>query len=146
MFKTNYRNYAVPGLRTNHFLHDLLNNELAVKEGWQKKSTPAANVKESAEKFQIELAAPGMQKTDFVIRVEEGVLIISSEKKKEEVTENEKFTRKEFSYHAFSRSFAIPENVDEDAIKAAYENGILSVELPKKTVETKENKRQIVIS
>lgn len=146
MFKTNYRNYALPALRANHFLHDLLNNELIVNDGWMKKSTPAANVKESAEKFRIELAAPGMEKTDFVIKAEDGVLIISSEKKREEVQENEKFTRKEFSYHAFSRSFTIPENVDEEGIKAAYENGILSVELPKKVVETKENKRQIVIS
>ncbi len=146
MFKTNYRSYAVPALRANHFFNDFMNVESPINEALMKRTTPAANVKESADKFLIQLAAPGMEKTDFVIRAEEGVLTISSEKKKEETTENEKFTRKEFAYHSFTRSFSIPENVDVDAIKASYENGILSLELPKKVEEVKENKRQIVIS
>src|SRR5690606_30001297 len=88
---------------------------------------------EHEKNFEIELAAPGMKKEDFNITVENGVLTISSEKeeKKEETEKN--YTRKEFSYSSFTRSFTLPENVSEDEIKAHYENGILKLVVAKRT-------------
>jgi HSP20 family protein len=97
-------------------------------------TVPAVNVSENENDFQIEVAAPGMTKDDFKITLENDTLTISSEKKEEH---NEKkdgqYTRKEFSYQSFSRSFTIPERiVDGDRISAKYNNGLLHITLPKK--------------
>jgi HSP20 family protein len=95
-------------------------------------TVPAVNVKETENEFQIELAAPGMDKKDFNINLENSTLTVSSEHKEEAREEDENFTRKEFSYQSFQRSFNIPENmVDGDKIDAKYKDGILHIKLPK---------------
>lgn len=93
---------------------------------------PAVNVKENGNEFKIEFAAPGFTKTDFKINVEANVLTISAEKKEEKKDENEKYTRKEFSYNSFSRSFTLPQSVNADKIDAKYNDGILRLCIPKK--------------
>ncbi len=94
---------------------------------------PSVNVKESADGFEVDMAAPGLEKKDFKIEINHGVLTISSEKKVENETKTgEHFTRREFSYQSFSRSFTLPEMVDGDKVSAKYENGILKVSIPKK--------------
>ncbi len=93
---------------------------------------PAVNVKESNTEFNIEFAAPGFNKSDFKINVESNVLTISAEKKEEKKNENEKFTRREFSYNSFSRSFTLPQTVNADKIDAKYNDGILKLNIPKK--------------
>jgi HSP20 family protein len=93
---------------------------------------PAVNISENAEKFSIELAAPGLSKEDFNIKLEKDVLVISTSKKTEEVTEGTKFTRKEFSFHSFSRSFNLPEIADQENISAEYKDGILVLSIAKK--------------
>ncbi|MCE7993998.1 MAG: Hsp20/alpha crystallin family protein [Roseivirga sp.] len=93
---------------------------------------PAANVKENENEFTIDLAVPGMKKDDFRIEIENGALSISSEKKEESEDKTDDYTRKEFSYSSFSRSFRLPDSVKEDKIKAKYDNGVLIVSLPKK--------------
>jgi HSP20 family protein len=100
---------------------------------------PATNIMEKENSYQIELAAPGLQKGDFKISLENNILTVSSEKTSEKKEETENYTRKEFQYGSFSRSFTLPKTVESDKIKAAYENGILKVELPKKE-ETKVSK------
>ncbi len=97
-------------------------------------SLPAVNVKESEEGYEVEVAAPGMSKEDFKVEVEHDVLTISSEKEqKNEEKEEGKYTKREFSYQSFQRSFRLPEGqVDGDKIKARYENGILHLSLPKR--------------
>ncbi|PWJ41114.1 Hsp20/alpha crystallin family protein [Sediminitomix flava] len=90
---------------------------------------PAVNIKESETGFTLEIAAPGLEKEDFNIKVEENTLQVSTEKKEEA---DVKFYRKEFSYDAFKRSFKLPRNVDTEQISASYINGILTLELPKK--------------
>jgi HSP20 family protein len=91
----------------------------------------AVNIHESDNSFQLEFAAPGFEKTDFKINVENKHLTVSAEKKTE-VNEKEKnYSRKEFALTTFSRSFTLPENADEESIKAEYKNGILFVEIPK---------------
>lgn len=94
---------------------------------------PAVNIAETADCFEVELAAPGFDKADFKIEVNNNVLIVSSEKRVEKETkENQQFTRREFSYQSFSRSFTLPETVEEDKISARYDEGILKVNIPKK--------------
>ena len=96
-------------------------------------TVPSANIKESAEKFEIHIAAPSFAKDDFKIEVNNNVLTVCSEKKVEnETKEGERFTRKEFSYQSFCRSFTLPIRADTEKISANYENGILAVDIPKK--------------
>ncbi len=94
---------------------------------------PSVNIKETADAFEVEVAAPGFDKSDFNIELDNNLLTISSEKKVEnEVKEDEKITRQEFSYQSFKRTFTLPEIVEGDKITAKYENGILSLTIPKK--------------
>lgn len=94
---------------------------------------PAVNVTELEHQFKIELAAPGLEKGDFNIKVEEDQLTISAERKQEteEKKEDGKFLRREFNFASFKRSFRLPENVDAEHISANYNNGVLVLELPK---------------
>jgi len=107
---------------------------------------PKTNIKETPVEFVIELAAPGMEKSDFKINLEENNLIISAEKKEQKLEENEKFTRKEFHFNAFKRAFTLPETLDTELIEATYNNGILSIHLPKKAVDAKVQKKEIAVS
>ncbi len=94
---------------------------------------PAVNIAETADCFEVELAAPGFEKADFKIEVNNNILTVSSEKKVvNETRENQKFIKREFSYQSFSRTFTLPETVDNDQISAKYEEGVLKVEIPKK--------------
>lgn len=107
---------------------------------------PSVNIKENEEGFEVEMAIPGMDKGDFKIELNQDVLTISSEKKVEnEVKEGEHFTRREFSYQSFSRSFTLPNTVDNEKINAKYENGILSVAIPKREEARPKPVRQIAI-
>ena len=89
------------------------------------------NVKETDDSYHLELAAPGMKKEDFKIELDENVLTVSSERKEEHNEEKENYTRREFSYASFSRSFSLPGSVNGDKIKANYKDGVLSVDIPK---------------
>ncbi len=94
---------------------------------------PSVNIKENAESFAVELAAPGFEKADFKIELNRNMLTISSDKKLEtETNEGEVFTKREFSYQSFSRSFTLPQIADGDRIEANYANGILTVSIPKR--------------
>ena len=95
---------------------------------------PSANINETEKEYKIELAVPGTERKDFKVAVENGVLNVSSEKEEELEDEDVNYTRKEYSYSVFKRSFSLPDNCLEDKIKAKYENGILSLMLPKKEV------------
>ena len=110
-------------------------------------SLPAVNVKETNDDFVIELAAPGMEKSDFKVNFKNNVLTISSEKKNESEEKNENYTRKEFSYQSFQRSFTVAENaVVGDKIAAKYNNGILNITLPKREEVKPQPEREIKIS
>ncbi len=95
--------------------------------------TPAVNVKENDEGFHLEVAVPGYEKGDFNIELDHDTLTISSERKQEKEENKENYTRREFNFKSFKRSFHLPENiVDADKINARYENGILNIDLPKR--------------
>ncbi len=113
-------------------------------------SIPAVNIKENFANFVIEVAVPGLQREKIAIEVEENLLKISSEvsNEKEETNkteDNTKFTRKEFNYSKFKRSFTLPDSVNVDEINATYKEGILTITIPKKE-EQKEIKRMVEIS
>lgn len=96
------------------------------------RSVPAVNVVESEDSYEVDVAAPGKSKDDFKVEVDNRVLIISSESEAETETEEKNFTRKEYNHSAFSRSFTLPDNAEEEKIKACYKNGVLKIEIPKK--------------
>lgn len=110
-------------------------------------SLPAVNVKERDNEFVIDVAAPGMSKNDFKINFLNNVLTISSEKKDEKEDKNENYTRKEFAYQSFQRSFTVAENtIDSDKIGAKYNDGILHITLPKRDEAKPKPMREIKIS
>jgi len=118
--------------------------------GWtapdfRKQAMPAVNIRETESTFDLQLSAPGFKKEDFKIAVDNDLLTISAEFKKEEENKSDRYTRKEFSQVSFTRSFTLPEMLETESIKASYENGILSVSLPKKA-EIKSTPKEIKIS
>lgn len=109
---------------------------------------PGVNIKETPENFEVEVAAPGMSKKDFKIELDGNSLTISSEKSNtQEQREDEKYTRREFSYQSFYRTFHLPkEVVDLDNIEAKYENGLLHLLIPKKEEAKQKPPKLIQIS
>ncbi len=93
---------------------------------------PPVNIVEKNDLYYLQLAAPGIDKADFNIKLDGKMLTISVEKKEEKSATNEKMIRREFSYKSFKRSFTVDEKIDAAGISARYENGILSLDLPKK--------------
>lgn len=113
---------------------------------WQRElSIPAVNVKETDAAFELEVAAPGMKKDDFKIEIKDGNLVISAETKEEKEEKGKNFTRREFNFSSFNRSFWLPENVKPGEVKATYKEGILYLSLPKIKVEKKEPAKLIEV-
>ncbi|MDP2889526.1 MAG: Hsp20/alpha crystallin family protein [Bacteroidota bacterium] len=107
---------------------------------------PSVNIREDENGFEVDMAAPGFEKKDFKIELINNLLTISSEKKVEtETKEGQQFTRQEFSYQSFSRSFTLPNTVEGEKIQAKYENGILKVAIPKKEEAKPKPVKQIEI-
>ena len=124
-----------PSLINNSWLSDFFDKDRFFDSDWMKNQTvPSVNVKENEKNFEVEMAAPGLTKKDFKITAENGILTISSEKKEEKEEKEKGYTRKEFNYSSFSRSFTLPENTNEEDIKAVYENGILKLSIAKKAL------------
>ena len=96
---------------------------------------PPVNIIEKTDRYQLSIAAPGFEKADFIIKLEANTLSISTEKKETLTEETDKLIRKEFGYKAFKRSFTIDEKIDTANISAKYENGILTLELPKREIQ-----------
>ena len=106
---------------------------------------PAVNIIEKEKEYKIELAVPGMRKDHFEIEMEEGILSISANRDEEKTSEKGKFTRREFSYNRFRRSFTIPESVDPAKIDANYAKGVLFISLPKRKEALPQPKKLISI-
>jgi HSP20 family protein len=114
--------------------------------GFDNSTMPAVNIKEGKNDFVVEVAAPGMKKDDFKIELDNNILVIWSEKEdsREENKEGQ-FTRQEFSYQSFKRTFTLPNTIEEKDIKASYNEGILNIVLPKKEEAKEKPKRMIKI-
>jgi HSP20 family protein len=109
-------------------------------------SLPKVNIKETADAYFVEMAVPGLKKSDFQIDLENQLLSISTEVEEKSEEKEENYTRREFGYSSFKRSFTLPETVDEEKIKANYREGILSIHLPKKEEAKQKPPRNIKIS
>ncbi len=120
----------------------LLTNDFFLENKW----VPAMNVKETDDRFEIEIAAPGFTKKDFNLSIENGVLRIEAENKEEMEKKEDDYTRREFNYNSFYRSFTLPENVNvEEMIDATYKRGILKLVLNKLHVDEITPKRVIEV-
>lgn len=111
-------------------------------------NVPSANFRETAKEYLVEIAAPGLERKDFNIELENHTLTISAEKEesKEEKEDNNGYFRKEYSFNSFCRSFALPENVKEGAIDAKYENGVLKLTVPKEKETPLKQVKKIAVS
>jgi len=109
-------------------------------------SLPMVNIKETADAYFVEMAAPGLKKSDFHIDLDNQILSISTEMEYGNEQNGENYTRREFGYSSFKRTFTLPETVDDGKIKAGYNEGILSIHLPKKEEAKQKPARSIKIS
>jgi HSP20 family protein len=107
---------------------------------------PKVNIKETADAFIVDMAVPGLKKSDFHIDIDNQVLSISTETKEENHHKEENYTRREFGYASFKRTFTLPESVNDGKINAKYIDGILSIILPKKEEAKRKPVRNIKIS
>lgn len=108
-------------------------------------TTPSINIMEEKDRFLVEVASPGLEKSDFDIKIDNDHLIISAQKEIKTEEEKENFTRREFNYTSFNRSFYLPENVDSEKIDAKYKDGILTISLSKKEESIDNGPKQIEI-
>lgn len=139
------RNTLFPTLVDDFFTNDLFNFDRDLMK-FKTDITPNVNVSETDKEYKIEMAAPGLEKKDFKISVEKGILTVSAEKESEKSEEKKNYWRREFSYNQFSRSFSVPANSVADKIDAKYENGILNITLPKKEIAAPNPKKDIKVA
>lgn len=137
--------FSRPARSFNNLFDEFL-NDLPVAWNKEAGSThfPPVNIVETSDAYHVELSAPGRNKEDFAINLDNGLLTISYEKKEEKTSEEYKTVRKEFSFHSFKRSFTLDDKVNVENIQAKYENGLLKVLLPKKE-QVKESAKQISV-
>lgn len=128
----------------DQFINDIFSNwRNEMNEG---NKVPRVNIAETDGEFLVEMAAPGMKRNDFQIELDNDHLLISAEVKNSREDENVSFTRKEFSYESFKRSFHLPNSVERDKIQARYENGLLRLVIPKKEEAKRKPPKKIKIS
>ena len=140
----------LPIRKTQAWLPEILFNDWfndSVFGGQRTITSPALNILEKENGFRVELAAPGMVKEDIKVDInKENQLVISAEKKTEQEEKQHRYLRKEFAYAQFVKMLTLPDDVDREAICASYENGILSVEIPRKPKQVAEETKSISIS
>ena len=141
--KTLVKSNGFPTLSS--MLEDFWNTDKFFSRSFEKDWLPAVNVRDTADKFQFEMAVPGFNKDDFKITIDDGALTVSAEVNSETKEEDENYTRQEFSCSSFTRTFNLPENVKEDNISATYTDGLLKIDL-KKTEKQAAPKKEIKIS
>jgi HSP20 family protein len=134
--------YSYPTLLETFFGKDAVSDRFAPAFT---DSTPAINVLENEDGYRIEVAAPGMQKSDFKLDLNHNHLTISARKEQNEEQTNEKYTRREFRYASFQRTFTLPTSIDPEKVQATYTDGILGIELPRREEARVKPSRQIEI-
>jgi HSP20 family protein len=132
-----------PSLVDEYFKGDILPGFFDVES---RLTLPAVNITEGKEEYRIDVAAPGLNKEDFKVTLENNVLTVTSEKEEKQEENNDKVMRKEFSYCTFSRSFSLPQTVNAEKIRATHKDGILQVIVPKREEAREKPSREIKIS
>jgi HSP20 family protein len=143
---TKYRTRPYPGSPFNALMNEFLSGDIGRVTGMDApgRSTPAVNIIEREDHFELRMLAPGFTREDLKLNVENDLLTISAEKKNEELQQNERYTRREFSFNSFKRSFNLPEGVPVERITANFEDGVLHLNIPKAEQE-KPRRREIAI-
>jgi len=145
LIKFNRRNNLFPVF--NSWADNFFKDDDGFLANWNAaQNFPPVNVEETEKEFQVSLAAPGLKKEDFNIEIKDNSLVISSETSDSSEEKDENYTRKEFSFSSFQRSFWLPENVNTNNIKASYEDGLLKISVPKLKVEKAEVSKKIEVA
>ena len=145
--KLTKRGETVPSLFNDLFRpwESLFDNGGSLLNNLRTYNVPAANITENKDNFEVSLAAPGMKKDDFNIDVEGNMMTISAEKEEKKEEKDERYSRREFNYTSFSRSFTLPDGVNKDKIDASYDNGLLKIYLPKTDEAKKLSAKHIAV-
>lgn len=114
-------------------LSDFFDDDVLFNRPMGRRSMPSVNIRETDKAYELEMAAPGYSKKDFNISIENNMLTVSAEKKEEHEKKEHHYTRREFGYESFNRSFNLPANTNEEDVNARYEDGILRLSINKKT-------------
>ncbi len=133
---------SLPSLVEEFFNRDFPYNW---NSNWATVSSPAVNIIEDNDEYRIEVAAPSLKKGDFKINLEKDLLTISANKEETKEDKDETYTRREYNYSSFSRSFTLPDSVNGEKISAEYKDGILSINVPKHEVAKAKPAREIAI-
>jgi HSP20 family protein len=139
------RRSDLPSTMGGSMLSDFFDDRFMTPQWLRGDTMPAVNIRESDKKYEIELAAPGYQKSDFNVTLDNGILTVSAETKDEKETGPENYRRREFTCRSFSRSFALPENVEDKDVDAVYLDGLLKLSINKKQDGSARPKRTIQI-
>jgi HSP20 family protein len=107
---------------------------------------PSVNISEEKDHYMVSLAVPGLKKDDFKIDIDGNMLTISSEKEQNKEDKDKKYTRKEYSFSSFSRSFSLPEEINKEKITAKYEEGVLKISLPRNENVKKLSAKHIAVN
>lgn len=136
-----------PTIQPNGLLDNFFGKDFFTSFGLDfQMTTPGVNIYENEKGYSIEVAAPGFSKEELELKLEENVLSISATRKGEQETKEGKVIKKEFLYRDFKRTFTLPENAEANKIVAAYENGILKLDIPKRDIENGKVSKTITIS
>jgi HSP20 family protein len=129
---------------------DFFNNDPFFRSAWPaldgSSSVPAVNIRENDREYKLELAAPGFRKEDFKVELEDEMMKISAERTTNLEEKNEQFTRREYAMESFERSFSLPSNAGKDNIHAQYQQGMLRIQIPKKTDASLRPRKEIMIA
>ena len=139
-----FKNRPNGAVAFNNLLSDVFPQFPSIYKEDLKQATPV-NIRETEKEYLLDIVAPGLNKEDFKISLENNLLTVAVEKKEETVNEGEKFIRKEFQFQGFKRSFTLDEKINADGISAQYVNGVLTLNLPKKE-DVKPATKQISIN
>jgi HSP20 family protein len=135
-----------PASLRGSMLSDFFDDERFFNSPWLRGGNmPAVNVKETDKNYEVELAAPGYDKKDFNISIDNGLLTVSAEKQQESEKKEDNYTRREFGFSSFSRAFNLPQNINEEDINARYEDGILKLTIAKKGDSNGKLKKAITV-
>jgi HSP20 family protein len=126
-------------------LEDFLTRDFGIEHPTRTIDVPSVNIIEKSEGFALDLAAPGKKREDFQVEVDNHVLAISTENQSTQESTDVDYSRREFSYDAFQRSFRLPKTVDTTKIKASYDNGLLHISIPKRKEAIPEPKKYVEI-
>ncbi|HLO89857.1 MAG: Hsp20/alpha crystallin family protein [Chloroflexota bacterium] len=131
-----------PSIVDEFFGRDFMNDLFDFRTGV---NMPSVNVIEGVNEFKIEVAAPGLEKNDFKVNLDNNILTIASEKEDKQESDDERYMRREFSYSSFTRSFSLPPSLDAGNITANHKNGVLTILIPKKEEAKQKPAKQIQI-